>query len=137
MNKKYIGLCRARTPKSEDAVYGYYWAYDKASYCFEGEAPDDNTVHKLLFEESGDWGMEINLKCADILPETLQRFTGCWDKNGHMVYEGDKLKFYGETLEVIWDDEYCKFAFRDENNRDAFVFNRKTVRMCEVVDEKK
>lgn len=38
--------------------------------------------------------------CYDVLPETVGQWTGCYDKNGTKIFEGDIIK-YGGYLHTV------------------------------------
>ena len=51
----------------------------------------------------------------DVIPETVGRPTGHYDKNRRMIYEGDILQYtdangFKIQQEVVWDDENARFA---------------------------
>lgn len=51
----------------------------------------------------------------DVIPETVGRSTGHYDKNRRMIYEGDILQYtdtngFKIRQEVVWNNENARFA---------------------------
>lgn len=45
-------------------------------------------------------------------PDTVSQFTGCIDKNGKEIYEGDILRYNNSTFAVEWSEDLGAFTLR-------------------------
>lgn len=45
-------------------------------------------------------------------PDTVCQFTGCIDKNGKEIYEGDILRYNNSTFAVEWSENLGAFTLR-------------------------
>lgn len=75
--------------------------------------------------------IQIIGKCVSlgVLPETVGQFIGEVDKNGHMIFEGDIVKFKDTLFEIKYIQKYQRFAPVRPNTVFA-VFNLK---MAEII----
>lgn len=48
----------------------------------------------------------------EVIPETVCQFTGCIDKNGKEIYEGDILRYNNSTFAVEWSENLGAFTLR-------------------------
>lgn len=66
----------------------------------------DGTVR--IFEHDHD--TTFNYFTVD--PSTVCQFTGCIDKNGKEIYEGDILRYNNSTFAVEWSENLGAFTLR-------------------------
>lgn len=48
----------------------------------------------------------------EVILETVCQFTGCIDKNGKEIYEGDILRYNNSTFAVEWSENLGAFTLR-------------------------
>ena len=70
-------------------VYGGYFQH----------TPDEDGVRYYIFD--------FNEGAVEVIPESVGQFTGCYDKNGKEIYEGDILK----TFPIISSDKIAYDSF--------------------------
>lgn len=61
-----------------------------------------------IFEHDHDTIIQLLYGC----PDTVCQFTGCIDKNGKEIYEGDILGYNNSTFAVEWSENLGAFTLR-------------------------
>lgn len=56
--------------------------------------------HYMVVEEMTDWGLSNKLSLYPVDPNTLQMFSGMYDKKQHPIWEYDHVISAGRTAEV-------------------------------------
>ena len=113
-----ITLCRAKELNSNEWIYGYY--------CKIG--PVDNQCDYIIPDYASA------LYAIPIKSETLGRFTGKYDVNNRMIFEGDIIHNYTDydnyCSVVKWDVD--SFAFIIQDDEDTLWLC--DINRCEVLD---
>lgn len=100
-----ITLCRAKELNSNEWIYGYY--------CKIG--PVDNQCDYIIPDYASA------LYAIPIKSETLGRFTGKYDSNNQMIFEGDIIYNYTDYNDyystVEWDNNSFGFVIQDDEGK--------------------
>jgi len=100
-----ITLCRAKELNSNEWNYGYY--------CKIG--PTDNQCDYIIPDYASA------LYAIPIKSETLGRFTGKYDSNNQMIFEGDIIYNYTDYNDyystVEWDNNSFGFVIQDDEGK--------------------
>lgn len=100
-----ITLCRAKELNSNEWIYGYY--------CKIG--PVDNQCDYIIPDYASA------LYAIPIKSETLGRFTGKYDSNNQMIFEGDIIYNYTDYNDyystVEWDNNSFGFVIQDDGGK--------------------
>lgn len=95
-------LHRAKDTRSGMTVEGFYCNMAETTYAFEDDYREFPVPihHYMIVEEMTDWGLPNKLRLYPIDPDTLQMFSGMYDKKRHPIWENDHVISAGRTAEV-------------------------------------
>ena len=99
-----IGKYRGKRKDNREWVYGYYLVIDGYHLIVQ---PDAKISFNGIYGERGSFG-EISTSGdkwpCEIIPETVGEHIRRKDKNGKMIYEGDKWRLSGKTFIVTYGE---------------------------------
>lgn len=95
-------LHRAKDTRSGMTVEGFYCNMAETTYAFEDDYKKFPVQihHYMVVEEMTDCGLPNKLRLYPIDPDTLQMFSGLYDKKQHPIWEYDHVISAGRTAEV-------------------------------------
>ena len=91
---------------------GQYIHLHRTTYCFKEdyERDKDNDIHQIVFEEMMDWGLPNRHLRVDVIPETVEQYTGLTDKNGTKIFEGDIINGYYSNGEKYIENSVVEWS---------------------------
>lgn len=87
---------RGREKDTGNILYGFYYNTITSTYnpwnnpIEKDEWDREHTAHYILFDSQGDWGLPHYTHRREVEPN-VEMFTGCFDKNGNKIFEGDLI----------------------------------------------
>jgi uncharacterized phage protein (TIGR01671 family) len=115
-------------------VYGYYI---KADHHWHSHGIHEDWIVARA-TQNGGWFTVQNRHA--VIPTSISEFTGLYDKNGKMIFEGDICQTKGYKLinekpfEIVWNDYYSGWFWQDiEVSRETDTLTKTVAELTEVI----
>ena len=110
-------IFRGKRKDNGEWIEGYY-ASQSNHACFAHELKYTHFIFKDIFLDFNLGGLQE----FEVIPETVEQFTGLTDNNGKRIFEGDIVQAHFRT-------NHSKQIFRVTFNDGMFIFNNGYVKL--------
>lgn len=124
-------LYRGKRKYNNEWVEGFYYQHNPPLQCFTLDGDREKVKHYILKTGFADWNMPRPVDFIEVIPETVGKFTGVFDKSKNKIFEGDILKSisaittnFGKILTGEFDTTIYEVVVDEE---ESYSFGTKNV----------